>query len=58
MDKPTITPPTAVPDEKDATKRTPWTAPRLERLGSVAKLTAAVDNSGRNDGGKAPKRRT
>lgn len=58
MDRPATSPPTAVPDDKKAAKRSPWVTPRLKRLGSVAKLTAAVDNSGRNDGGKFPKRRT
>ena len=38
--------------------RAPWSAPRLLRMGSVAELTSKVDNSGRNDGGRWPKRRT
>jgi hypothetical protein len=38
--------------------RRPWTAPRLLRMGSVAALTSKVDNSGKNDGGSWPKRRT
>ena len=35
-----------------------WSAPRLLRLGTVAALTAKVDNKGKNDGGRWPKRRT
>ncbi|MDP1891182.1 MAG: hypothetical protein Q8K55_09840 [Gemmatimonadaceae bacterium] len=38
--------------------RAPWSAPRLLRMGSVAALTSKVDNRGKNDGGKWPKRRT
>ncbi|MDP1891180.1 MAG: hypothetical protein Q8K55_09830 [Gemmatimonadaceae bacterium] len=35
-----------------------WPTPRLIRMGTVAALTSKVDNKGKNDGGKAPKRRT
>jgi hypothetical protein len=38
--------------------RAPWSTPRLLRMGSVAALTSKVDNLGKNDGGKWPKRRT
>ena len=35
-----------------------WSTPQLVRLGAIADVTAVVDNIGRNDGGKFPKRRT
>ncbi|MHB1311697.1 MAG: hypothetical protein ACYC3L_06735 [Gemmatimonadaceae bacterium] len=35
-----------------------WVRPCLERMGTVAQVTGKVDNIGRNDGGKWPKRRT
>ena len=36
----------------------PWVRPRLVRVGSVAQVTAKVDNSGRTDGGTGAKKRT
>ncbi len=38
--------------------RQPWVRPRLVRVGSVAQVTARVDNKGRNDGGSGSMRRT
>lgn len=35
-----------------------WLPPELLRLGSVTSLTSKVDNRGRNDGGRFPRRRT
>ncbi len=36
----------------------PWVRPRLVRLGSVAQVTARIDNAGRNDGGSGTMKRT
>lgn len=35
-----------------------WVRPRLVRVGSVAQVTAKVDNQGRNDGGTGSMKRT
>ncbi len=35
-----------------------WEKPRLVRLGSVAQVTAKVDNVGNNDGGTGQMKRT
>lgn len=35
-----------------------WVRPRLVRVGSVAQVTAKIDNSGRNDGGIGSMKRT
>lgn len=36
----------------------PWVRPRLVRVGSVAQVTAKIDNVGRNDGGIGQMKRT
>ncbi|MFA6167282.1 MAG: hypothetical protein WC700_11745 [Gemmatimonadaceae bacterium] len=36
----------------------PWVRPRIVRVGSVAQVTAKVDNTGRNDGGIGQMKRT
>ncbi len=36
----------------------PWVTPYLSQLGTVAQVTAKVDNVGRTDGGTWPTRRT
>ena len=36
----------------------PWVRPRLVRVGSVAQVTAKVDNQGTNDGGTGAMKRT
>lgn len=36
----------------------PWVRPRLVRAGSVAQVTAKIDNQGRNDGGTGQMKRT
>lgn len=36
----------------------PWVRPRLVRVGSVAQVTAKIDNQGRNDGGIGQMKRT
>lgn len=36
----------------------PWVRPRLVRVGSVAQVTAKVDNAGRTDGGSGTMKRT
>lgn len=56
MDHPTRIHTGAIADDERG--QTTWSAPRLLRLGTVAALTAKVDNKGKNDGGKWPKRRT
>lgn len=36
----------------------PWVRPRLVRVGSVAQVTAKIDNQGNNDGGTGSMKRT
>jgi hypothetical protein len=36
----------------------PWVRPRLVRVGSVAQVTAKIDNIGNNDGGIGQMKRT
>ena len=36
----------------------PWVRPRLVRVGSVAQVTAKIDNQGRSDGGTGQMKRT
>jgi hypothetical protein len=39
-------------------RRRPYRAPKLERLGTLTELTAAVDSSGKNDHGHNPTNKT
>lgn len=45
-------------DTRTTPERTPWSAPRLLRMGTVAALTSKKDLAGKNDGGTGLKRRT
>jgi hypothetical protein len=44
----------------ERSRRKPYRTPRLERLGTLTEITAAVSNAGKNDmaGGGAPLRKT
>ncbi len=50
--------PLGPPAMREATGSAACVPPRLVRLGSVAQVTAKVDNAGNNDGGISLMRRT